>query len=60
MNPTTTDPMSTPASVADASALPDGFVPVQLGGNFATHCGQLFARWHEGHLQIGFRVARTR
>jgi uncharacterized protein (TIGR00369 family) len=44
-----------PAHHAAAPA-PEGFVPVQLGGDFATHCGQLFARWHDDHLQIGFRV----
>ena len=35
---------------------PAGFVPALLGGTFATHNGPLFARWHEGHLQLGFRV----
>ena len=38
-------------------APPAGFVPAQLGGAFATHSGPLFARWHEGRLQLGFRVA---
>lgn len=37
-------------------APPAGFVPVKLGSAFATHSGALFARWHEGHLQLGFRV----
>lgn len=37
-------------------APPAGFVPVQLGGAFATHSGPLFARWHDNHLQLGFRV----
>ncbi len=35
---------------------PAGFTAVQLGGSFATHNGPLFARWHEAHLQLGFRV----
>jgi uncharacterized protein (TIGR00369 family) len=38
---------------------PDGFVAVLLGGTFATHNGPLFARWHEGRLQLGFRVGPT-
>jgi uncharacterized protein (TIGR00369 family) len=33
-----------------------GFEPVDIGGAFATHNGPLFARWHEGRLQLGFRV----
>ena len=36
--------------------VPAGFVPVQLGGAFATHNGPLYARWHEHRLQLGFRV----
>lgn len=35
---------------------PPGFVPVQVGGIFATHNGPLYARWHEHHFQLGFRV----
>jgi len=35
----------------------DGFERVLLGGTFATHNGPLFARWREGRLQLGFRVA---
>jgi uncharacterized protein (TIGR00369 family) len=35
---------------------PEGFVPAPLGGSFATHNGPLFARWHAGKLQLGFRV----
>ena len=43
--------------VEDADAhLPDGFEPVQIGGRFATHNGPLYARWHDAHLQLGFRV----
>lgn len=38
------------------SAAPAGFVPVKLGSAFATHSGPLYARWHEGHFQVGFRV----
>ena len=38
-------------------APPAGFDPVRLGGAFATHNGPLFARWHAGRLQLGFRVA---
>jgi uncharacterized protein (TIGR00369 family) len=36
---------------------PEGFVAAPIGGVFATHSGKLFARWHEGALQLGFRVA---
>jgi uncharacterized protein (TIGR00369 family) len=35
---------------------PEGFQPVLLGGTFATHNGPWFARWHDDHLQVGFRV----
>jgi len=35
---------------------PEGFVPVRMGGAFASHNGPLFARWHDGRLQMGFRV----
>lgn len=48
---------ATAASLIAATAPPEGFIAVQIGGAFATHCGPLFARWHEGHLQMGFRVA---
>jgi uncharacterized protein (TIGR00369 family) len=37
-------------------AVPAGFEPVELGGSFAAHNGPYFGRWHEGHLQLGFRV----
>jgi len=40
-----------------ASRPPEGFVHVQVGGAYATHNGPLFARWHEGRIQLGFRVA---
>ena len=33
-------------------APPPGFVPVRLGSAFATHSGQLFARWHDDHFQV--------
>jgi uncharacterized protein (TIGR00369 family) len=36
---------------------PDGFLPVQLGGAFATFSGPLYARWHQQRLQLGFRVS---
>lgn len=36
--------------------VPEGFQAVQLGGHFATQNGPLFARWHEQHLELGFRV----
>lgn len=35
---------------------PSGFTPVNVGGTFATHNGPLYARWHNEHLQFGFRV----
>jgi uncharacterized protein (TIGR00369 family) len=34
-------------------APPAGFVPVQLGGAFATHSGPLFARWVPGPVDTG-------
>jgi uncharacterized protein (TIGR00369 family) len=39
-----------------AAQAPEGFVPVRMGGAFASHNGPLFARWHGGRLQMGFRV----
>lgn len=48
--------MTTP----DANALPldpaPGFEPADIGGIFASHNGPLYARWHDGHVQLGFRV----
>ena len=41
---------------SDVHSPPDGFVPVQVGGAFATYNGPLHARWHDGRLQLGFRV----
>jgi uncharacterized protein (TIGR00369 family) len=35
---------------------PAGFEPADIGGIFATHNGPLYARWHDDHLQLGFRV----
>ena len=35
---------------------PPGFEPVQIGGTYATHNGPLYGRWHDGRLQLGFRV----
>ena len=35
---------------------PAGFVLAAVGGAFATHNGPLYARWHDGRLQMGFRV----
>ncbi len=35
---------------------PAGWTQVDAGGTFATHSGPLFARWHEGALEFGFRV----
>ena len=39
------------------TAPPPGFQPVQTGGTFATSNGPLYARWHEHHFELGFRVA---
>ena len=36
--------------------VPDGFEPAYIGGEFATRNGPLYARWHDEHLRIGFRV----
>ncbi len=33
-----------------------GFEAADIGGIFATHNGPLYARWHDEHLQLGFRV----
>ena len=35
---------------------PTGFEPVSIGGAFAIHNGPLFARWHKGQIEFGFRV----
>jgi uncharacterized protein (TIGR00369 family) len=35
---------------------PNGFERVRVGGDFATNNGPLYARWHDDHLQMGFRV----
>lgn len=44
-------------SSEDTSApVPDRFEPVHIGGEFATRNGPLYARWHDEHLQMGFRV----
>lgn len=48
--------MTTTSEPPASATLPSGFVPVKLGSTFATHSGQLFARWHAGRLQLGFRV----
>lgn len=45
-----------PSAAAAAAAPPAGFIEVQIGGAFAAHNGPLFARWHDDHLQLGFRV----
>ena len=37
---------------------PAGFEAVQIGGSYATHNGPIYARWHDGRLQLGFRVGR--
>jgi uncharacterized protein (TIGR00369 family) len=42
--------------VEPTRAAPPGFELVKVGGVFATHNGPLYARWHDDHLQIGFRV----
>jgi uncharacterized protein (TIGR00369 family) len=33
-----------------------GFQLADIGGVFAAHNGPLYARWFEGHVQLGFRV----
>jgi len=47
--------MKPPADDACAPP-PPGFHPVQIGGAFASHCGPWYGRWHDGRLQLGFRV----
>jgi uncharacterized protein (TIGR00369 family) len=36
--------------------VPEGFSQVRIGGEFASRNGPLYARWHDEHLQMGFRV----
>ncbi|CAN7747638.1 PaaI family thioesterase [Variovorax sp. LjRoot84] len=36
--------------------VPEGFEPASIGGHFASRNGPLHARWHGGHLLVGFRV----
>jgi uncharacterized protein (TIGR00369 family) len=35
---------------------PAGFVLAPIGGDFTSYNGPIYARWHEQHLQLGFRV----
>lgn len=35
---------------------PAGWVRIATGGTFAAHNGPLFARWHDEHFELGFRV----
>lgn len=37
-------------------AVPEGFRPVRLGGEFIAHNGPLLARLLDGRVQLGFRV----
>jgi len=39
-----------------SAIVPQGFVEAPIGGVFATTSGPLYARWHEDHLLLGFRV----
>ena len=39
-----------------STAVPEGFEPAHIGGEFATRNGPLYVRWHNEHLQLGFRV----
>jgi uncharacterized protein (TIGR00369 family) len=41
-------------------SVPDGFLPVNVGGDFASYNGPFYARWHEAHLQLGFVVTERR
>ena len=36
--------------------IPVGFELAPIGGDFAIYNGPLYARWHQQHLQLGFRV----
>lgn len=38
--------------------IPPGFVPAKLGSRFAMHSAELYARWFDQHLQVGFVVQR--
>lgn len=35
---------------------PSGFVPLPIGGVFATNNGPLYGRWVDGHLVMGLRI----
>lgn len=36
--------------------IPEGFVSAPIGGDFTSYNGPIYARWHDQHLQLGFRV----
>lgn len=36
--------------------IPEGFVAAPIGGDFTSYNGPIYARWHDHHLQLGFRV----
>jgi uncharacterized protein (TIGR00369 family) len=40
----------------NSEKIPHGFVRVPIGGDFSSHNGPLYARWHDDHFQLGFRV----
>jgi uncharacterized protein (TIGR00369 family) len=42
--------------VKTGDGIPEGFVPVEVGGEFASHNGPLHARWRDGFFELGFRV----
>jgi uncharacterized protein (TIGR00369 family) len=47
---------ATPAAHASTPAVPEGFVPTRIGGDFVRCNGPLYVRSAGGRAQMGFRV----
>lgn len=43
-------------TTSSAIEIPDGFLPLPMGGNFIEHNGPLYIRQRDGQIQLGFRV----
>lgn len=55
--PTASATASATAAVTD-SAVPDGFVPLRMGGDYIELNGPIYVRVEAGQLQLGFRVEK--